>query len=66
MANRREVLRTAGSTDPAHDGPIIMNHWTGLVLHQLAMPDPAFDPTAQITALVTTVIRPRAAEVPAS
>ncbi|GAA1533981.1 TetR family transcriptional regulator [Dactylosporangium maewongense] len=58
-------LRTAGSTDPPHDAPLIMNHWTGLVLHQLAMPDPAFDPVEQITALVTTVIRPRAAEVPA-
>ncbi len=59
-------LRAAGSTDPAHDAPILMNHWTGVVLHQLAMPDPAFDPSEQITALVTTVIRPRAAEVPAS
>ncbi|GAB3833979.1 TetR/AcrR family transcriptional regulator [Dactylosporangium cerinum] len=58
-------MRTAGSTDPGRDAPIIMNHWTGLVLHQLAVPDPAFDPTAQITALVTTVIRPRTAEVPA-
>jgi DNA-binding transcriptional regulator YbjK len=58
-------LRTAGSTDPEHDAPIIMNHWTGLVLHQLAMPDPAFDPSEQITALVTTLIRPRTAEVPA-
>ena len=59
-------LRTAGSTDPGHDAPILMNHWTGVVLHQLAMPDPAFDPSEQITALVTTIIRPRTAEVPAS
>ncbi|WP_327001678.1 TetR family transcriptional regulator [Dactylosporangium sp. NBC_01737] len=59
-------LRTAGSVDPGRDGPIIMNHWTGLVLHQLATPDPAFDPSEQIEALVTTVIRPRAAEVPPS
>jgi AcrR family transcriptional regulator len=57
-------LRVAGSTDPERDGPIIMNHYTGLVLHDLAIPDPAFDPTDQITALVTTVIRPRSAEVP--
>jgi hypothetical protein len=41
-----------------------MNHLTGMVLHELAMPDPAFDPTDQITALVTTVIRPKSAEVP--
>lgn len=59
-------LRTSGSTDPEHYAPIIMNHWTGVVLHQLAVPDPAFDPSEQITALVTTVIRPREAEVPAS
>jgi len=60
----RQWLRVAGSTDPERDGPIIMNHYTGLVLHDLAIPDPAFDPTEQITALVTTVIRPRPAEVP--
>ena len=36
----------------------------GLVLHDLAMPDPAFDPTDQITALVATVIRSRSVEVP--
>jgi len=57
-------LRVAGSTDPERDAPIIMNHYTGLVLHDLAIPDPAFDPTDQITALVTTVIRPQSAEVP--
>ena len=57
-------LRVAGSTDPERDGPIIMNHYTGLVLHDLAIPDPAFDPTDQITGLVTTVISPRSVEVP--
>jgi DNA-binding transcriptional regulator YbjK len=56
-------LRVAGSTDPGRDGPIIMNHYTGIVLHELAIPDPDFDPTDQITALVTTVIRPRTPEV---
>lgn len=55
-------LRVAGSTDPERDAPIIMNHYTGLVLHDLAIPDPAFDPTDQITTLVTTVIRPQPAE----
>ncbi|MFI0410203.1 TetR/AcrR family transcriptional regulator [Actinomadura sp. 3N508] len=49
-------LRAAGSTDPGRDAPIIMNHWTGVVLHQLANPDPAFDPSAQISALVTSVV----------
>jgi AcrR family transcriptional regulator len=57
-------LRVAGSTDPERDAPIIMNHYTGLILHDLANPDPAFDPTDQITALVTTVIRPKSVEVP--
>lgn len=50
-------LRVAGSTDPERDGPIIMNHWTGVVLHELAMPDPSFDPSAQFEALITSVIR---------
>lgn len=58
-------LRIAGSTDPERDGPMVMNHWTGLVLHQLANPDPAFDPSAQLTALVMAVVRPRPAGVPA-
>jgi len=57
-------IRIAGSIDPERDAPIIMNHWTGVVLHQLAIPDPAFDPYAQILSLVTTVIRRRPAEVP--
>jgi len=58
-------LRIAGSTDPERDAPIIMNHWTGIVLHELAIPDPAFDPYPQIAALITAVVRPRPLEVPA-
>ena len=58
-------LRIAGSTDPERDAPIIMNHWTGIVLHELAIPDPAFDPYPQIEALVAAVVRPRSAEVQA-
>jgi AcrR family transcriptional regulator len=57
-------LRVAGSDDPERDAPLIMNYGTGLVLHQLAIPDPAFDPSAQLTDLVNSVIRPRSAEVP--
>jgi AcrR family transcriptional regulator len=49
-------FRIAGSPDPDRHAPVIMNHWTGIVLHQLAMPDPAFDPFPQIEALVTTLI----------
>ena len=57
-------LRIAGSTAPERDAPIIMNHWTGIVLHELAVPDPAFDPYPQIEALVAGVLRPRSTEVP--
>jgi DNA-binding transcriptional regulator YbjK len=58
-------LRITGSTDPERDAPIIMNHFTGIVLHELANPAPAFDPSAQISALVVTLIHPPTAEVPA-
>lgn len=61
----RHWLRVAGSADPDRDTPIVLNHWTGIVLHQLAIPDPGFDPTAQITALVESVLRVPATEVPA-
>ncbi|WP_432993368.1 TetR/AcrR family transcriptional regulator [Dactylosporangium sp. CA-233914] len=54
-------VRAAGSRDPGRDAPVIMNHWTGIVLHQLAMPDPAFDPAGQLRTLVEAVI---AAEEP--
>jgi len=56
-------LRVVGSSDPERDAPIIMNHWSGLVLHQLAMPDPAFDPTKEITALVTSILGTRRTRV---
>ncbi len=49
-------LRITGSADPSRDAPILMNHWTGLVLHELANPDPAFDPSVQLRALVTAVV----------
>lgn len=58
-------LRIAGSSAPERDAPIIMNHWTGVVLHQLADPDPAFDPSAQLSALVTSVVRPHSVGAPA-
>ena len=58
-------VRIAGSADPGRDAPIIMNYWTGIVLHQLANPDPAFNPLPQISALVTALIRPQPAELPA-
>ncbi|GAA0743434.1 TetR family transcriptional regulator [Dactylosporangium roseum] len=57
-------MRLSGSTDPEREAPLIMNHFTGLVLHQLANPDPGFGPTAEITELVPRVIRPRSLEEP--
>src|SRR5215212_2755930 len=49
-------MRVAGSSDPDHDMHVVANYWTGLVLHQLALPDPAFDPTDHLTALLTSLI----------
>ncbi|GAA3265228.1 TetR family transcriptional regulator [Dactylosporangium vinaceum] len=49
-------MRAAGSADPGRDAPLIMNYWTGLVLHQLAMPDPSFDPAERLRALVEAVL----------
>jgi len=54
-------VRVAGSPDPSRDAPLIMNYVTGLVLHQLAIPDAAFDPYPRIEALVFALVRPRAA-----
>jgi AcrR family transcriptional regulator len=48
-------LRTIGSHDPGHV-PVIGDFVTGLVLHQLAVPDPAFDPTERITALLESLL----------
>jgi AcrR family transcriptional regulator len=49
-------LRLAGSREPELDLPILMNHWTGVVLHEIAIPDPAFDPSPQINRLVASVL----------
>src|ERR1700742_1849788 len=58
-------VRIAGSADPGRDAPVIMNHWTGVVLHQLAGADTPFDPLPQISALVPPLSPARAREVPA-
>jgi DNA-binding transcriptional regulator YbjK len=51
-------MRVAGSANPERDMPIVMNFWTGLVLHQLAIPDPAFDPFTPLLVLMTTLVPP--------
>jgi DNA-binding transcriptional regulator YbjK len=49
-------LRRVGSADPDHHVHILGNYLTGLVLHQLAIPDPHFDPTDKIVALLQWLI----------
>jgi AcrR family transcriptional regulator len=49
-------LRIVGSTDPDRDTHLILNYWTGLVLHELSNPDPDFDPGVHLAALLDTLI----------
>jgi AcrR family transcriptional regulator len=51
-------LRLIGSRDPDHDVHVLGNYITGLMLHQLAIPDPWFDPTDKITALLESLVKP--------
>ena len=50
-------LRAVGSADPARDARIVLDQLDGLILHQLAVPDPGFDPADRLTALVTALTR---------
>ena len=55
-------LRLIGSSDPERDTHVVGNYITGLILHQLAIPDPQFDPTEKIISLLeslTGTARPR-------
>ncbi|GIF75057.1 TetR/AcrR family transcriptional regulator [Asanoa siamensis] len=49
-------MRVSGSRDPGRDAAIIANAYTGLVLHELANPDPAFDPGGRLTPLVEALL----------
>jgi DNA-binding transcriptional regulator YbjK len=51
-------LRLIGSRDTDHDLHVFGNYITGLMLHQLAMPDPDFDPAEKITALLESLVQP--------
>ena len=51
-------LRLIGSADPGHGVHVLGNYLTGLMLHQLAIPDPGFDPADKITALLESLVRP--------
>jgi AcrR family transcriptional regulator len=50
-------LRLIGSGDTDHDVHVLGNYVTGLMLHQLAIPDPGFDPADKITALLESLVR---------
>ena len=50
-------MRTVGSAEPERDARIVGGHMDGLVLHQLANPDPAFDPSERITVLLEALVR---------
>jgi hypothetical protein len=54
-------LRQVGSSDTDHDVHVFGNYVTGLMLHQLAMPDPRFDPADKIIALLESVAGRQAA-----
>jgi DNA-binding transcriptional regulator YbjK len=55
-------LRVIGSSDPERDVQVIGNYVTGLVLHELAHPTAAFDPTQPLTELIEMLVP--AARVP--
>jgi AcrR family transcriptional regulator len=57
-------LRLIGSDDPDHHVHVVGNYLTGLVLHQLAIPDPDFDPTEKIILLLESLVRPGPASAP--
>jgi AcrR family transcriptional regulator len=57
-------LRLIGSTDPSHHMHVLGNYVTGLTLHQLAMPDPLFDPTDTIVSLLESLLAPQPAARP--
>ena len=51
-------LRLIGSRHTDDDVHVLGNYLTGLMLHQLAIPDPGFDPADKITALLESLVRP--------
>jgi AcrR family transcriptional regulator len=59
-------LRLIGSVDIDHDVHVLGNYLTGLMLHQLAIPDPGFDPADKITALLESLVRPGGTPAPDS
>jgi DNA-binding transcriptional regulator YbjK len=50
-------LGAVGSSDPERDLGVLANQADALTLHQLANPDPDFDPEPALVALLTAVVR---------
>jgi DNA-binding transcriptional regulator YbjK len=53
-------LRLIGSRDTDHDVHVLGDYITGLILHQLAMPDPQFSSTDKIIAVLESLVGPPA------
>jgi DNA-binding transcriptional regulator YbjK len=49
-------LRALGSTDPEGRCQLILDQLDGIMLHQLAFPDPSFNPDRAITILVGAIV----------
>jgi len=49
-------LQRLGSVDVGRDANLIMNYWTGLVLHELALPAPEFQPRPHLTELLAALL----------
>ncbi|BCB75508.1 hypothetical protein GCM10022251_28730 [Phytohabitans flavus] len=54
------LMRAAGSADPERDVRYLGNQVEALTLHQLAYPDPDFDPGPSLAALVNALCEKRA------
>jgi DNA-binding transcriptional regulator YbjK len=49
-------LRGVGSARPEADAQVVLDLLDGVILHQIAFPDPAFDPSARLTALIDLLV----------
>ena len=49
------MLELVGSRNPAADAVVVTDYLDGVILHQLTVPDPDFDPTAGITAVLSAL-----------
>jgi hypothetical protein len=49
-------MRAVGSAHPLRDVSFLANQVDALTLHQLAYPDPAFDPEPSLITLITALV----------